>query len=163
MKLIPENWQSVKANTLAVAPLELKVKLVEAGAIYVVKDGRETLVGHGTEFDVTLPNSGYQFKSTKAAFVYAPPHKPHKNDAPTLTNLDKRPELSPAEIAVTRAVREMKQAYKAELAIMRSEALKGEAAKAAMLEPEPDPDPAPVQGVTDPVTDEPVIPNEVTE
>lgn len=109
-KFNPEQWSKVKANTLAACPSrKLVINLVDQGALWIVDGKTETLAGYGHSFKLDLPRGGMQYKVTVDGFVFAPKHKPHVNDAPTLTNLEKRAEMSPAEILVTRALREMKR------------------------------------------------------
>jgi len=106
----PTDWRKITASTLAAVPAgkRLRLNLVDRAALWIVDGKKETLVGFSDSFDVKLPKNGLQFKIMAEGYVYDPQHTPHINDAPTLTNLEKRAELSPAEIMVTKALRVMK-------------------------------------------------------
>jgi len=106
----PNEWRKIKASTLAAVPSgkRLRLNLIDRAALWIVDGKTETLCGFSDAFDLKLPKNGLQFKIMAEGFVHDPEHKPYKNEAPTLTNLEKRAELSPAEIMVTKALRSMK-------------------------------------------------------
>lgn len=155
-KFNPEQWRKIKAETWAVAPRRLRLNLVDRAALWVKDGSTETLVGYSDSHDVELPHSGFKFKIMVDGYVFDPVHSVVKSSEPSLTNFEKRAEMSPAEILVTQALRRLNAKQKAFEKQQREASIQAEIQRGAR-EPEPEPvgEPEPVQ---DAASQEEVIP-----
>lgn len=137
-KFNPEQWRKIKAETWAVAPRRLRLNLVDRAALWVKDGSTETLVGYSDTHDIELPHSGFKFKIMVDGYVFDPVHSVVKSSEPSLTNFEKRAEMSPAEILVTQALRRLNAKQKAFEKQQRDASIQAEIQRGAR-EPEPDP------------------------
>lgn len=104
----PHEWaQAAPGKSLACGKV-VHVRLSAPSAVEVdIGDGYR-VVGHGTEFKITLPASGRIRASAATLCLHVPPDRPQGvgSDGAPFTNFDKRPGESAIETMVRRTLRE---------------------------------------------------------
>ena len=109
LKFDPSDWAAIaKGKPFKTVLDEVVVKLPSEEALYCAADGRDpqyALVGFGTEFRITLPPGTFLLKSDAQMFVHVPRDSAVSARGEVLTNMDKRPGLSPAERLVREHLR----------------------------------------------------------
>lgn len=138
-KFRPELIQSFGKNSEVIPNTNpIQVRLEQPGALYWHRDDLKLLIGYGTEFTVALPDLDCTISANQPGNIELSHKMPILGDGEIFTNFDKRPMMSPAEQAVTRALRKLNFKMK------ELDALRREADKKHMPQPEPEPVPEPV-------------------
>lgn len=105
-KIDLDEWYNVKKGQKFLGGKNVDIKLAMPGTVYA---GPERLIiGHGTHFRLVFSEMT-EIQCSQDASVKRDPERTVINDGEVYTNEDKRPEMSPAEQMVTRALREMKR------------------------------------------------------
>lgn len=86
----------------------VEVVLEKPGAVFAVLDDEEILIGYGTEFNIRLSHPCWIMANVPGVYI-APSHVVLPTSGEVFTNFDKRPTESPAEQAVTLALRRLNQ------------------------------------------------------
>lgn len=116
MHFDPNDWQKLPANKPLPVGRKVEVRLKAPGELYVkAPDADEfVLYGYGSEFKFSVIYDGCWIKSTVAGVLkIGQVSSVERGDKPALTNEDKKPNYSAAEILVKQALRRMQLKEKA--------------------------------------------------
>ena len=96
IKYDPDQWVDLKATKDAPCPAETHIRLASPGTVSVDLGSGWRVIGHGSEFKISLPNAG-KIKADKDYSLFVSIDTTVEQIGVPLTNFDKRPGMSSIE------------------------------------------------------------------